>query len=203
MLARVFMARITRGVLAIFLVLAAFGNAIAEPVSPEQLIVDITHELRTRFEQAVTDPARQREAIVDLVVPHFDFTALTRAALGSHWRALSDGEQRCMTAGLRDRLIERYSEYIVDFDYRSIETLAPDSWSTNDSAFVRQHVVTANPQPLELTYKLDFIDGAWKLTDLSVDGVSLAASHETSFDEQIARDGIGDFVRTFPSCRER
>jgi ABC-type transporter MlaC component len=203
MTALVFMTRKTGVALAICLLYGVFGTAIADPVPPEQIVTDITNKLRARLEQPITDPARNRDAVVEIVASHFDFPTLTRAVLGEHWSALSDGEKQCMTTGMRERLIKRYAEYIVDFQYRSIETLAPESISTKNPAFVRQHVVTANPQPLELRYKLEYIDDAWRLTDLSVDDVGLVASHKTSFDEIIARDGIGDFLRTFPSCRER
>jgi len=191
----------------ISLLIMATQVAAGPPDPPEQVIEDVTAKMRHFLDRReATDsfePSSNRRAIIELVAPHFNFERLTRETMGDYWADISGGERRCLTAGLRERLIDRYTEYLLDFHYTSIETQPTPPIARAQSAYVTQRVTTASPEPLLLGFKLDFDGGAWKVTDLSVDGVSLVKSHAASFAEDIEREGIGDFLRSFPPCRER
>lgn len=190
-------------------VVLTVGAARAGPADsePEQKVHAVTLAVTKRLAESAdrlqSDPEYVRQIVVDLVLPHFDFPVLAAAVLSDHWRDLSAGEQRCMTSGIRERLVERYARVLLNYEYTNIVTNALGQVHTNAPVYVTQTAMTPHPQPLSVQYKMEFVDETWKVIDLIVADVSLVKSYRVSFDEEIAAQGIGDFLRTFPACRER
>ena len=55
---------------------------------------------------------------------------------------------------------------------------------------VQQHGGT----PIPIDYRMHLKDGAWKVYDVTVDGVSMVASNRSSFAEEIQQGGIDALI---------
>jgi len=192
---------------AVCVLLAPFVLAVVTLPQPETLVHEVTLEVTARLADSAdllaADPDHVKTIVADVVLPHFDFPSLAATVLGNYWQELSGGEQRCVTDGIRERLVERYARALLEYEYTSIVTDSLGHVSSTATVYVTQTAMTPHPQPLSIKYKMDFIDGSWKVVDLIVADVSLARSYRISFAEQIEAQGIGDFLRTFQECRER
>lgn len=179
--------------------------AVANDSEPEKTVHEVTLAVTTKLansaERLKQESDYVKTIVADLVLPHIDFPTLAAASLSSHWEELSDGERRCVTDGFRERLVERYARFLLDYEYTNIMTERLDTVSRY--VYVAQTATTPHPQPLDIKYKMEFLDGAWKVVDLIIAEVSLVRSYEVSFGEEIEQVGIGDFLRTFPRCRNR
>jgi phospholipid transport system substrate-binding protein len=177
------------------------------PSEPERKVHEVTLAVSARLaesaQQLEADPDYVKTIVADLILPHFDFPSLAAATLPDHWDQLSAGEQRCVTNGIRERLVERYARVLLEYEYTSIVTDSLGQVHTSDPVYVTQTAMTPHPEPLSIQYKMEFIDKTWKVVDLIVADVSLVKSYRVSFAEDIDAVGIGDFLRTFPECRER
>ena len=63
-----------------------------------------------------SDRAGLRRLVEERVAPHFDFAALSRLALGKHWRAASPAQQARFTDEFHRLLVRTYSAYLGDYD---------------------------------------------------------------------------------------
>lgn len=169
----------------------------------QELTVAVTARLAEHAERLAAEPDYVTTIVRDLIVPHVDFPALAGAALAGHWGELSAGEQRCFTTGFRRHLVERYARVLIDYDYTRIETDPLAIGLADGPVYVTQTVTTPNPHPMSVRYELTPAGDTWKLTDLILVGISLVDSYRTEYAEAIDAQGIGDFLRTFPECRER
>jgi len=202
--------RVTQAILTVFLATALAVSAESDqpaPASPEGIVhtvtLAVTQRLAASAAELEADPEAVTRIVVDLVLPHVDFPRLTETVLGAYWAELSNGERRCMTDGLRERLVERYARVLLDYEYTSIVTNPLDVIPGDAPVYVTQTALTPNPQPLSIKYKMELIDGEWKVVDLIVADVSLVKSYRAEYSEEIAELGLGDFLRTIPACRER
>lgn len=186
---------------------APLAPAVSTVSDPDRIVDEVTLAVTERLansaEQLKADPGYVKTIVADLVLPHFDFPTLAAGAMQRYWEELSAGERRCVSNGFRERLVERYARFLLDYEYMSIATHRPTEMSQTTYIYVTQTAMTPHPQPLSIKYKMRFIDGAWKVVDLIVADVSLVKSYKISFAEEITALGIGDFLRTFPECKER
>ena len=190
-----------------FAVLAATVFADPTRSAPEMMVQEVTDQVTQRLAHASveleTDPEYVKKIVVDLVLPHFDFPTLAAAILSDYWEQLSIGERRCSTNGIRERLVERYARVLREYEYTSIVTDSLKEVSRVAPIYVTQTVMTPHPQPLAIKYKMELMDSVWKVVDLIVADISLVRSYRLEFSEEIAKLGLGDFLRTIPECRER
>ena len=50
--------------------------------------------------------------------------------------------------------------------------------------------------PIPITYSLYLKDGAWKVYDIQIDGISLVANYRTSFNNEIRNKGLDNLIKT-------
>ena len=60
---------------------------------------------------------------------------------------------------------------------------------------VSSQVIQAGAPPLAIDYKLHLKGGAWKIHDVSVDGVSLMTNYRSDFAAKIRQGGIDGLVQ--------
>ena len=174
---------------------------------PQVLVEQITRSVTERLDEAAArleaDPEYITEIARDLVVPHVDFRQVAASTIPTAWDELSNGEQRCFTRAVRQQLVERYARVLIDYEFSAIRTDPVGLVSTSEPVTVTQTITTPNPQPMSVQYVMRFLGGAWKLVDLIVVDVCLVTSYRLSFACEVERQGLGDFLRTLPQCRER
>ena len=161
----------------IVLVLVLYGAAVLGMPSqraPERMVHEVTLAVTQRLAESAdrleAEPDYVKTIVADLVLPHFNFPSLAAAVLAEHWDELSTGEQRCMTNGIRERLVERYARALLEYEYTNIVTDKLGAVHTDDPVYVTQTALTPHPQPLSIRYKMVFIDDTWKVVDLIVAG---------------------------------
>lgn len=158
---------------------------------------------RLRDERAAitADPARLEQLAAAMILPRVDFTTLAELVLATRWAELSDGERGCFADGLRARLLTRYAGLLRLYDDQAVSYATAADGAGRST--VTQTIALADSMPLVLGYRMHVVDDAWQVVDLTVDGESLVAGYRDQFRYDIGRLGLGDFLRTFPACRER
>ena len=190
-----------------FLAVPKLTYAEASHTGAQKKVNEVTQAVIARLssarEQLEKDPDYVQTIVAYLILPHVDFARLTAATLGEHWKELSAGEQRCLTIGIREQIVERYARVLLETDYHNVVTDPATEKAEDGAVYVTQTVAAPEPGPFKVKYKLKQVDTDWRIVDLIVAEVSLVASYRKSFAMQISKEGIGDFLRAFPACRER
>jgi phospholipid transport system substrate-binding protein len=170
--------------------------AIAMP-APARAEPDATEVIKALVNPALkilaakTTPLKERQQkLRDLVDSNFDFAAMSRSALGRHWKDLSDRQRndfaQAFTAFLEDsylRRIQDYSGQQVNFRGQTPINAANYEVKTNLDQ-------PGDKTPIEVNYMLRLDNGKWLIYDVTVDGISIAANYRNQFNHVINNQGF-------------
>lgn len=183
------------------LVLAAWLPAlvaVSGELAPDELVRTTSREV---IEILKTDKeARSGKKLLDLVdakvLPHFDFTRMTRLAVGKNWRNATPEQQQSLVREFRTLLVRTYSSALATYkdqviDVRPVKLNAGDTEVT-----VRTQVQQSGGQPVQIDYAMEKKTDGWKVFDVTVAGVSLVTNYRSTFDRQIAEGGIDGLIKS-------
>jgi phospholipid transport system substrate-binding protein len=182
------------------LVVLAAGAALAG--APQQRVrqtVDaVSAVLNDPQLQGSSSERERRERVAKVMHDSFDFRAMAQESLGSHWASLTP-EQRDRFVGLFAQLFERsYDRLVLRFLGGSSATYGAESVEPG-RASVKTVLIRKGGDELPVDYRLTADGGPWKISDVVVDGVSLAGNFRAQFDKTIrasSYDGLVQRIET-------
>jgi phospholipid transport system substrate-binding protein len=136
-------------------------------------------------------PLKQKQDRLRGVVERsFDFTEMSRSALGTHWRDLSPEQRADFTRVFTQFIEDSYLSKISDYKGQSVAftktiQLAPGYIQVNSK--VRQ---PNDGEPISLDYRLKLEDGEWKIYDVTVEAISIVANYRNQFNRVINARGF-------------
>jgi phospholipid transport system substrate-binding protein len=144
--------------------------------------------------QASSKEHDRRERVVRIMHESFDFSTMARESLGSHWAHLAP-EQRERFVGLFAQLFERsYDRLVLRFLGGSSTTYGADSVDA-ERAVVKTALHRKGGDELPVDYRLTADGGVWKISDVVVDGVSLAGNFRAQFTKTIRASSYDALVQ--------
>jgi phospholipid transport system substrate-binding protein len=171
---------------------------------PDEEVRQATDQLRALIQQHHDEYKAKSETfykVVDqAVVPHFDQRYIGQIVLGRHWRSASEPQRSRFIAAFKNSLVHSYADALLD-NYNSVQAtwkpvhLAPDASETTVNAELTRQ---AGP-PVQLGFSVHKVGDAWKVYDVVVDGVSLAANFRSQFTEEIKANGLDSLTRRLES----
>ncbi len=136
----------------------------------------------------------RRERVAKVMHESFDFGAMGKESLGAHWASLTPA-QREEFVGLFGQLFERsYNRLVLRFLGDSTTTYGAESVQ-DDRAVVPTTLVRKNGDKLPVDYRLLSAGAGWKMSDVVVDGVSLAGNFRSQFDKTIRTSSYDGLVQ--------
>ncbi len=192
----------------LLLVLAAFASGLtlaADIVPPDVLVRDTSKEVLEIVKKDKDIQAGDRKKILDLVetkiLPHFDFTRITRLAVGKNWRAATPEQQQVLVKEFRMLLVRTYSTALTSYKDQTYEVKAADI--KGDDATVKVEINQPGGQPIMIDYSLEKTPQGWKIYDVVVAGISLVTSYRSTFNNEINRSGIDGLIKTLMDKNEK
>ncbi|MEO5677266.1 MAG: ABC transporter substrate-binding protein, partial [Usitatibacter sp.] len=130
------------------------------------------------------------------VLPHFDFSRMTRLAVGRNWAQASDAQKEALTKEFRTLLVRTYSASLSAYRNQTIEVKPAKMNAQDKDVVVRTAVLQPGGPPIPIDYAMEKGDSGWKVYDVVIDGVSLVTTYRGSFNDQIQKGGIDGLVKT-------
>lgn len=179
-------------------ILAGFARGvIAADMAPGLVVKSKVGEVLSVLQRATNTSALRRFAERKLL-PRFDFTQMTRLAVGAVWFRASRRQQRVLENGFREMLVSTCTASLksaAGSDMR-IE-VQPVRHSNANDVTVKTLIKRAGMPALAVDYRMEIQRNGWKVYDLLVNGVSLLATYRETFVEEVRRCGIDGLVRLF------
>jgi phospholipid transport system substrate-binding protein len=171
---------------------------------PEQLVrqtsESVIAEIRANRDTYQSDPKKVYKLVDELVLPHFDFAAMTDLALGKYKDEVSATQRPAIVTEFRQLLVRTYSSALFEYTDQEMIYLPMEGSEADGMVIVRTEIEQAGGFPIPINYELRLGDEGWKVFDVSVDEVSLVTNYRSSFARAIKKDGIDGLIRTL---RER
>jgi phospholipid transport system substrate-binding protein len=177
---------------------AAPRAAAGAPGDPMAVVRGVVEEALAILRDRATPVAVRRARLRRLTAPVFDFTTMSRFALGYHWRDL-DAAQRAefvsvFTHFIQDSYVSRINEYSgQDVEFGKV------TFDGADYAQVRTRIVEDGKPPTAVNYRLERQHGVWRIYDVTVENLSILANYRNQFGRVMSKGGytalIGDLRR--------
>jgi len=193
----------TRSIAALALTVAATlgGPALAAPdTAPDALVRTSIDEVVAiiKADKALQGGNQQKllQLVEEKVLPHFNFSRMTRLAVGRSWAQATDAQKEALTREFRTLLVRTYSTSLSQFRNQTIDVKPAKIAAGDKETVVRTVVNQPGGQPIPIDYGMERTDGGWKVYDVVIDGVSLVTTYRSSFNDQIQKAGIDGLVKT-------
>lgn len=180
--------------------LAGFPAGAMADTAPDALIKSVSQEVMGIIKQDKDIQAGNQKKILDLVdakvLPHFDFTRMTRLAAGKNWRKATQEQQQSLVKEFRTLLVRTYSTALSNYKDQTV-TVKPVKLQPNDTeTLVRTLINQPGAEPVQIDYSMEKASDSWKVYDVTVAGVSLVTNYRSTFDRQISESGIDGLIKT-------
>lgn len=180
------------------------ASAQSNDMAPDVLAKKVTEEVLAIVRADKEIQAGNTRKILDLVeakvLPHFNFTRMTRLAVGAPWRQASPAQRQSLTNEFRMLLVHTYTNAFTQYREQVVE-YKPLKLQTGDTEVVVRSLVRqkGGGDPIDINYSLEKIDSSWKVYDVTIAGVSLVQNYRSTFNSEIQKAGIDGLIATLAS----
>lgn len=133
-------------------------------------------------------------ALVDAkVMPHVNFEAMTRSAVGPKWREATAEQKTKLQTEFKTLLVRVYAGALTQIKDQTVEVTRTQA-VPNSTQVVVQSEVRGKGEPIKLDYRLDKGEGGWKIIDVNVGGIWLVTSYRSQFAQELGNGGIDALI---------
>ncbi len=181
------------------LVLLICGQSVlaGEPMDALKAPMDEALALLRDPQYSSDDPqkkAMQREKFWAIVEPVFDFNELSKRTLARNWKKFNEAQKAEFANVFGDLLgniyVDRiqggYSDETVEFGNQRIHESRP-------LAVVKTFIVSSRNR-IPVDYSLIQKNGAWRVYDVKVEGVSLVKNYRSQFKEILSKETPDELI---------
>ena len=180
--------------------LCLVGVAHAEAVAPDALIKATVQDVLAVVKQDKDIQAGNQKKILELVdakvLPHFDFTRMTRLAVGKHWRSATPEQQKALVTEFRNMLVRTYTKAFTVYRDQAVEVKPLKIAADATEATVKTNITKSGAQPVPVDYEMEKTADGWKAYDVTIEGVSMVTSYRGTFTSEIQEKGIDGLIKT-------
>jgi len=139
---------------------------------------------------AAKAPENEREAKCRAIFEEgFDIPTISRFVLGGYWRTASEAQRQDFTALFETYVIRAYAVRFNDYGGEQLKVTAART-EDEDNSMVQS--VIARPSgapPIKVDWRVNKTAKGFKITDVVVEGVSMAVTQRQEFASVIQRNG--------------
>jgi phospholipid transport system substrate-binding protein len=165
--------------------------------SPDALVKSTTEQVLAVIKKT-TDRKTLRQLAEQKVVPYFDFTEMTRLAVGRPWRDATPDQRKRLEGAFRSLIVNTYTSALsrTAAEERNVEVKPLPPGAHDKEVMVRTLVKGGGAQPLSIDYRMENEQSGWKVIDVVVENVSLVTTYRGSFAQEVQRAGIDGLIKS-------
>ncbi len=173
----------------------------AQEPAPDVLVKSITGEVVAVLKQdkdiQAGNPKKIEELIEAKVLPHFNFTRMTRIAMARNWRLATPEQQKELTGEFKTLLVRTYSTALSNYRDQVIEYKPLRAKPEDVEVTVRSEVKqSGSSQPVAIDYEMEKTPNGWKVYDVKVGGVSLVTTYRDTFTSEVKERGVDGLIKS-------
>lgn len=180
--------------------LAPNVQAQAPDSAPDVLVRDLTASVleTIKADKSFTagDVAKVQKLVDEKILPYVDFQKMTQLAVGRGWRSASPEQRATLTREFRTLLVRTYSGALAQVKDHQVQMRPFRAQPSDTDVLVRTSVVPSRGEPIQLDYRLEKQNSAWKIYDVNVVGVWLVENYKTQFAGEISAGGIDGLIKS-------
>lgn len=180
--------------------LAFLPVAHAQDVAPDALVKSVTLEIVDIIAKDKDIKAGDRRKVIDLietkVLPHFNFTSMTRLAVATNWEKANADQKKRLTDEFKTLLVRTYASALSAYSDQKFDFRPLRAKPTDTDVTVNVRVLQPGAQPVTIDYDMEKTPSGWKVYNVYVAGVSLVQNYRTEFSNQVRDGGIDGLLKS-------
>lgn len=180
---------------------SAAGAAADHPaaLSLSSLVADVT-ALTALPEERQAD---RTEAVRRILHEYFNLPLIGRAVLGRHWRSITDAQKDAYQLAFKEHTVQLVDGQLERISGGSLTILRTVPRNDRET-FVYTRFLRGGDEPLEVRWRFRNRkeDGAPRIVDVAVEGVSLFATKRQEFAAIVEAEGIDGLVAALQAMNE-
>jgi len=183
----------------LFLLLMHSTLSFSAAVGPDELIKQTSEKVLSALEENKEKykdhPEEIFKLVNDIILPHLDFRAMSKLALGKNWRKANKDQQARFTEAFKTMLIRTYSKSLTEYAGQEIQFSPYRPPAEGKRTTKVKTVINQGTGPdIPIIYSLRIKDDIWKVYDIKIDGISLVTNYRNSFASDIRKVGIDGLI---------
>ena len=183
------MNRLITGLVLFFAILLVIPLQSYAATPKETVETGVTNLLTTlgdsKFKQKTKD--EQVAEIGVQIEKVFDFTELSKRALGRDWKKMSAEQQTEFVKLFKELLQGVYANQLLSYSDQKV-IFEKETMLKKGRAEVQSFLQTSDGKKIPLFYRLTDKSGSWKVYDVIIEGVSMVKNYRTQFRKILAKD---------------
>jgi phospholipid transport system substrate-binding protein len=180
---------------AIFMLLARLGPVAQADTGDSAMTVTqtmVNRALQIMANKSLPLKQRRRE-LREGVESNFDFTQMSRSALGYNWRSLTPDQRAKFTQLFTAFIEDAYLSKIQDYSGQQVQFQGETSLGAGYTQ-INTAIVQPGKNPILVSYLLLQKDNSWKIYDVTVDAISIIANYRNQFNRVINEKGFDQLM---------
>ena len=149
----------------------------------------------------LTDPALQapemleekKKMIRKVVDERFDWTAISRRALGRHWRKMTADEKKAFVPLFGQMLEKTYLSRVGEYSGEKVSY--EDEKVDGTYGVVKAKIISDNHGEIAVKYRVWNKKDEWLIYDISIEGVSLVNNYRSQFNTILMKSSPSDLIQ--------
>lgn len=171
------------------------GTAVfAASQTPVEVIESAVDELASALDGRRDVLAEDRDELYKIIdgilLPRFDRTYAARLVLARHWKTASDDQKRRFIDAYYNSMLQRYADGVLDFQEDQIEILAFRGDLSKPRVQAKTMVRLDDGSRVPVDYAFVNRNDAWKIFDVTVEGVSFVRNFRAELDSEIRETSL-------------
>jgi phospholipid transport system substrate-binding protein len=181
---------------------------LAQPaVAPDELIRTLSTDILERIKADAAlksgDIHKLSRFVDDVVMPNVNFERMTSLAVGRGWRTATPEQQKQLMTEFRALLIRTYAGALSAVKDQTVRVRPLRAAPDDTEVVVRSEILQPRGEPVQLDYRLEKSNNAWRIYDLNVLGVWLVETYRNQFAQEINARGIDGLISSLAERNRR
>lgn len=136
------------------------------------------------------EPERLFDIVEKYIIPNLDDVTMAKLALGKNWRKADNAQKIDFVDEFRKLLVRTYGRSLKEFKDQKIKFFPVKIDADTKKVVVKSEVIQSGGPAIPVSYKMRLKNSAWKVYDISIDGISLVTSYRGTFAQEIRKGGM-------------
>jgi len=170
-------------------------QAAAPQNNPVALLQYIANNMIAQLKEHKATLKNNREFVYRLarnyVVPYADKDEMAKRVLPPRvWESATPAQKEKFKSQFTTLLIRTYASALTAYEDQTIQFYGVrGGYEGRNTVEVRSEITSSQSQPIQVSYRLVNVGGAWRLYDMSVEGVDMLESFRAQFADILAQGG--------------
>lgn len=174
-----------------------FTSARAEAASPNVIVEDTVQEVMATIHREKSDKKKIQALVEEKVLPLFDFTLITKRAVGPAWKTATSEQKKILVDEFRDLLVRVFiAKAFSNVGNHSVKFEPSKYADGDDQVTVKTLIVRPGEASVSVDYDMKKTSAGWRVVDLAIAGPRVALDiYSNQFREPLQQSGVDGLIK--------